>query len=462
MGVRISMRPLALFWLIVLASAAHRSADAAEVILYDFVNFGGASITLTDSAPDLDAYNFDNDVESIRVISGIWSFHRDDNFQNGNGPPITLGPGDYPNIQALNFPADRMSSVRLIQDDQPPPPDPVSCPQPYLVPSNGSCVFDCAVGTVPDAASRQCVCAQGFTEAGTDERGRRICGPYTVAPPPLQQAHWVSLTGLDIDGGAYQTADREVTLSTTVQTSPSLQGAALQYRAAEGPLVHHDGAMLQILSAAPWRDYRLPGTARLFPVTFQLSPGAGEKHVYFQVRARTQAAGGGVAWIESEPHVDTILYAPAEQATAIQRVPAGQAFQLAAERGFRFEAANSGSDRFRCFIQRNGQQLDLLAEYRAFRPPGMLAPPSLCSYRLFVDRSLAPGWSFDGRIELDPNACGRGSVSVSAPDGGLIVDIIVDFNYRPDILTTCLLHGWTLSTIGLRGPAGADWRQAFQ
>ena len=78
----------ALFAMLMLAMSG--GAGAAEVILYDLFDFEGESRTLTDSAPDLTTLGFDNDVESIRVISGTWSFHRDDDFQNNNGPPLEL------------------------------------------------------------------------------------------------------------------------------------------------------------------------------------------------------------------------------------------------------------------------------------------------------------------------------------------------------------------------------------
>ncbi len=155
-------------------------AGAAEIILYDFFDFGGQSVTLTDSAPDLRDQNFDNDLESFRVISGTWRIHRDANYQDNSGPSLTVGPGDYPNIEQLGYPQDRMSSVRLIVD-----PVAASCPAPYQTPNSQgvACTFTCAPGTVPDQASGQCVCQQGYVVVGADNQGRRICGPGQVEQP---------------------------------------------------------------------------------------------------------------------------------------------------------------------------------------------------------------------------------------------------------------------------------------
>ncbi len=165
------------------------AACAQEVILYDFENFGGRQLRLTQSTPDLDPFAFDNDVASIRILSGQWSFHRDDDFQNFNGPPLTLGPGSYPSIAALGFPAERMSSVRLLRFDEgngdagdsltPTP----NCPAPYqALGANNQCVFTCGDGTEPNQATGECQCRAGFREIGTDATGRRVCRISTDSP----------------------------------------------------------------------------------------------------------------------------------------------------------------------------------------------------------------------------------------------------------------------------------------
>ena len=59
--------------------ATNPSVKAAEILLYDFANFGGESHVLTQSLADLSDIGFDNDLESFRVDSGTWRIYRDDN-----------------------------------------------------------------------------------------------------------------------------------------------------------------------------------------------------------------------------------------------------------------------------------------------------------------------------------------------------------------------------------------------
>ena len=74
----------ALSCLVLVASAG--ATWAGEIILYDHKSFGGRSITLRGSVPDLDSYNFDNKASAVRVISGTWELYRDDGYQSNHGP----------------------------------------------------------------------------------------------------------------------------------------------------------------------------------------------------------------------------------------------------------------------------------------------------------------------------------------------------------------------------------------
>ena len=166
------------------------SAWTAEIILYDHRNFEGRSLTLNQSVADLDDYDFDNKVSAVIVVSGTWELFRDDDYESRHGPSKVLGPGEFPNLSHVDFRRNRLSSVRLISDDngtgngqaQP------DCPGPYhVLASNGRCVWSCSAGTQP-APSGECECQPGLVETGQDQFGRRTCtapgpncpGPYHV------------------------------------------------------------------------------------------------------------------------------------------------------------------------------------------------------------------------------------------------------------------------------------------
>ncbi|MEZ5669683.1 MAG: beta/gamma crystallin-related protein [Alphaproteobacteria bacterium] len=168
-------------------------------IVYDFANFGGQYRILTRNVADFNAIGFDNDVESIRVVSGTWTFYRDANYGQGNGQAITLGPGDYANVnnvpgyQPGTFPGDRMSAAQVQAGNAPPPP-PQQC-APGQIAANNQCL-NCwdYFGNPPNssqlnAAGDQCECAPGFewSSFGAANIGGvifRNCLPAQQTPPP--------------------------------------------------------------------------------------------------------------------------------------------------------------------------------------------------------------------------------------------------------------------------------------
>ncbi len=439
------------------------AAGAAEIILYDFFDFGGQSVTLNQSAPDLRDQNFDNDLESFRVISGTWRIHRDANYQDNSGPSLTVGPGDYPNIEQLGYPQDRMSSVRLIVD-----PVAANCPAPYQTPNADgvACMFVCASGTVPDRASGECLCQQGWAQVGADNQGRRICrpprleppdDPVIFEPPPLPQALWVQTTAFDIQERARVTLDRKVTLDAIVATSDQLAEARLMYRAIEGPRVIGNAAMLQRLANAPWLAYRDQGARRPMTVGLQLSAGAAVKWVYFQVRAQTMSASGG-AWIVSAPAADNILYEPSVAETQQsggepQRqeyvVVGPLAVGAARSKGFRFSVEYQGNFNSDCILT------GPIATARYGPTPfGSIVVPLACSWMLFAGRDLADGWRM---IELTFRGAGvRGFSRNDA--AGLDLPVTEYFWAGPRVPWTTALM---LHSVRLEGPAGRAWQEAF-
>ncbi|MGI3186310.1 beta/gamma crystallin-related protein [Nioella aestuarii] len=366
--------------------AGPRSAAAQEVILYDFENFGGRELRLSQSAPSLTQFSFDNDVESIRVISGQWSFHRDDGFQNFNGPSITLGPGDYPSVAALGFAPDRMSSVRLLSFDdgngdagpdlQPVP----SCSPPYqTLGANNQCVFTCAEGTEPDIVSGDCQCSAGLREIGTDAQGRRICRASPTGP---------------VQGG-----------------SPTLEGNT--------------------------------GALPTFPVTpgiTVLPPGQIREYI----------------------------------------IPAGQAMRIARQQGFTFLTDANGTNAVSCDLVSVGGEMEIILNYNAGLfgwEAGAMHLAQGCTFRLFGGRQLNTGWAFSPAAEVvvrDGCARQHGRILIGQQSGQGIASPVPNGNpYResPNLLihavadvngNTCTEFRWRVDDVRLRGPAGADWRDAFR
>lgn len=93
-------------------------ASANQVLLYDDEGCRGEYRLLIDSEADLERLEFRNDAESIRVVSGVWTFYRDVNFFSQSGPSLTLQPGGCVTLgegAAVSFPRDSMDSVQRIQ-----------------------------------------------------------------------------------------------------------------------------------------------------------------------------------------------------------------------------------------------------------------------------------------------------------------------------------------------------------
>jgi hypothetical protein len=101
----------------------------AEIILYVDINFGGLHTHLFESTPDFTQLHLtgvdtglNNDetwndkVSSFVIVSGVWQFFKDINFQFQQGNPGGLGPGLYHFTQEFGIDNDSLSSVRLISE----------------------------------------------------------------------------------------------------------------------------------------------------------------------------------------------------------------------------------------------------------------------------------------------------------------------------------------------------------
>ncbi|MCB9960111.1 MAG: hypothetical protein H6843_16055 [Rhodospirillaceae bacterium] len=105
------------------------AATAAEAILFDGNNCSGEYRMLDRSVSDFNAIGFDNEVNSLMVLSGTFRFYRDAGYGEGNGPSFQLGPsGLVETCWSLDqasqgtFPVDRMSAAQLVADTVGPQP----------------------------------------------------------------------------------------------------------------------------------------------------------------------------------------------------------------------------------------------------------------------------------------------------------------------------------------------------
>ena len=84
-----------------------------QIILYANYNYTGDSLVLTESAPNLGVYDWNDSASSARVISGKWKLYQGTSYEGTNyttsGDPEALSP-----IPVL--PNDSISSVRFIPE----------------------------------------------------------------------------------------------------------------------------------------------------------------------------------------------------------------------------------------------------------------------------------------------------------------------------------------------------------
>jgi hypothetical protein len=85
--------------------------------LYGKKNFepgqSGFRVLFTD-VPDLDRHDFNNKVSSFVIVKGRWRFYSGRDY-NGDRSK-RLGPGLYPNIEAVGIDNNKLSSLRCRDD----------------------------------------------------------------------------------------------------------------------------------------------------------------------------------------------------------------------------------------------------------------------------------------------------------------------------------------------------------
>jgi|SRR5215469_4727552 len=96
-----------------------------ELILYVDRDFGGLHTHLFESTADFTQLalggvnsgiggNWNDIVSSFVIVSGVWQFFHDINFQFLQGNPAGLGPGLYSWVEDFGIDNDQLSSVRLV------------------------------------------------------------------------------------------------------------------------------------------------------------------------------------------------------------------------------------------------------------------------------------------------------------------------------------------------------------
>ncbi|AKB54712.1 hypothetical protein A9239_04745 [Methanosarcina sp. A14] len=91
-------------------SATAGTVSAAEVIVYEHVNFGGESFDATSDQPSAGG-NLNDKISSIKVKSGTWRFYE---YINYGGRYWDFGPGEYASVESVGIPDDSISSFKLV------------------------------------------------------------------------------------------------------------------------------------------------------------------------------------------------------------------------------------------------------------------------------------------------------------------------------------------------------------
>jgi hypothetical protein len=82
--------------------------SSARITLYENDDFNGRSVPASGNLADLANFGFNDRASSVRIRDGQWQLCVDANYR---GSCITLGPGEYRSLRAMNM-NDRISSVR--------------------------------------------------------------------------------------------------------------------------------------------------------------------------------------------------------------------------------------------------------------------------------------------------------------------------------------------------------------
>lgn len=470
------------------------------ITLYRDRNFGGGHRDITGEAADLTALGFDNATSSLIVHSGNWTLYRNDNFgATPDRPSVTIGPGEYSDIETVGFPNDKLSSIRGAPEPASNPVATAQCPGPYMaVGAGGACEFHCADGTEPDAATQSCICKQGFTEIGPDSAGRRRCaastaggsgGTGTLAPIGTALPGLLMNQG---DGRCIDVSDAMNLAVAGIEASPCADGPAQRFIfTAEHQIQSSNGKCLR--AAGPPAG----------PVQLGACETPESRVWTFTAEGLLKRAGGGCIESALLQSGGTILVTqtcntarasqlwkygplaslqePAESEVVPETdylVPAGEAFLAAQNRGYLFRSEGNNSD---CLVYGDIDGIllknETTTEANIFTSGGDSGD---CSFSLFGGRALAPGWSIK-RTDLtnQPLAPHCDQFATDGPGAGpLWAAGVTPFQPNPGQLywssiqrrqafvdplhpIGCVAYPLRIRKITLHGPMGHDWHEAF-
>lgn len=102
-----------------------RQVEMAEIILYVDSNFGGLHTHMFQSTSDFTQValggkgsgingNWNDQVSSFVIVSGVWQFFVDVQFGRQQGAPQGLGPGLYSFVEDFGIDNDALSSIQLV------------------------------------------------------------------------------------------------------------------------------------------------------------------------------------------------------------------------------------------------------------------------------------------------------------------------------------------------------------
>jgi hypothetical protein len=463
---------------------ATAQVDNTNVILYDGSNCTGEYRALWLAEGDFNAIGFDNRVNSVHVYAGIWRFHRDAGFGNGNGPPFELSAGTgCTNVEQFTggtFPNNLMSAAQpLSATPGTPPPiihlyDFAGFGGEYRVLTASEPDFN-AIGFDNDVESIEVINGQWTLYRNSNygappDRPSITLGPGSypnvASVPGYPPNHFPG--DLMSSAQAQIAPEPEPLECPSPYMAPSNDGTYCAFYCNPnswpntqtlecdcGPGyeqvgVDAQGRRICEVAQQPEQPPNCPPPYQYLDSSVNPPACAWNCH---QSTQPDPASGQCVCLpgtVEAGFLNDGRRYCLADPATqqpppareVIHTVPADQAIAYAMQRGWSFSAQPSVAQAT-CLVAVN--QVILMPN------PALGGQPLACTATMFANGQLAPGWRF---ASYDARAL----IGQYAPTG-LTAQLPFQLQIR---VPTSLQQGIAvIDTLTLYGPEGADWREAF-